>query len=174
MHSNQNDDIASAWPIATYQGILLYLILCLLESRQSHHSHKCSLSQLDYEILVVLVQTCRRHRLFFYPTMLGRYHGINSMACIWVGVEEIKRLGIALYRVCKLCSDGNNVGGSELLTLSDLQFPMPDSNELWNAETNTILSRRLAKVDPSAKLDGWQEQNWISNLGVALFGSLPI
>lgn len=174
MYSDQNDRIASAWPIATYQGILLYLILCLLKSRQSCHSHQCSLSQLDYEILVVLVQTCRRHRLFFYPTMLGRHHGINSMACIWVGVEEIKRLGIALYRVCKSCSDGSNVGGHELLTLSDLQFPMPDSDELWNAETNTTLSRRLAKVDPSATLHGWQKHNWISDLGVALFGSLPI
>lgn len=94
------------------------------------------------------------------------------MTCIWVGVEEIKRLGIALYRVCKLCSnnDSSDVNGGghlkpEFLTLSDLQFPMPDSNELWNAESNIVLSRRLAEVVPSATLDGRREENRISNLG---------
>lgn len=104
--------------------------------------------------------------------MLGRYRGIDSVACIWVGVEEIKRLGIALYKVCKLCSnsDSSNVDGGdhlepEFLTLSDLQYPKPDSNELWNAESNIILSRRLAEVEPSATLDGRREENWISNLG---------
>jgi len=94
------------------------------------------------------------------------------MTCIWVGVEEIKRLGIALYRVCKLCSnnDSSDVNGGghlkpEFLILADLQFPMPDSNELWNAESNIVLSRRLAEVVPSATLDGRREENRISNLG---------
>lgn len=103
--------------------------------------------------------------------MLGRYRGIDSMACIWVGVEEIKRLGIALYKVCKLCSnsDSSNANGGnhlepELLTLSDLQFPMPDSNKLWNAESNMVLSRALAEVEPSATQDGRWEENWISNI----------
>ena len=90
------------------------------------------------------------------------------MACIWVGEEEIRRLGIALYKVCKLCSnsDSSNVNGGdhlepELLTLSDLQFPMPDSNKLWNAESNMVLSRALAEVEPSATQDGRWEENWI-------------
>ncbi|KAL4912731.1 hypothetical protein BDW62DRAFT_194049 [Aspergillus aurantiobrunneus] len=156
IHSDQTKRTASAWPIATYQGILLHLMLSLL-------SRRCSLSQSDYDILVALVRTCRRHNLFFYPRMVGRYDGINSMACIWVGVEEIKRLGIALYSVCKLCRDSDS--GRELLALSDLQFPMPDSNSLWNAESNAILSRRLAGVEPSAALDGRREENWISGLG---------
>lgn len=182
MHSNPKDPIASAWPIATYQGILLYLILSLLKSRRSRQSRQCSLSQSDYDILVTLVRVCRRHHLFFYPRMVERYHGINSMACIWVGVEEIKRLGIALYRVCKLCSDSNssNVDGSEhlepeFLTLSDLQFPIPDNNELWNAESNTVLSRRLAAIGASGATDGGREKNWISNLGgIILFDCLTI
>jgi hypothetical protein len=114
--------------------------------------------------------------------MVERYHGINSMACIWVGVEEIKRLGIALYRVCKLCSDSSNSnvdGGEhlepEFLTLSDLQFPIPDNNELWNAESNMVLSRRLAEIGPSGAADGRREENWISNLGgIILFDCLAI
>lgn len=104
------------------------------------------------------------------------------MACIWVGVEEIKRFGIALYKVCKLCSnsDSSNVDGSdhfepELLTLSELQYPMPDSNKLWNAESNMVLSKGLAEVEPSATLDGRREENWISNLrGVVRFDCFNI
>lgn len=140
-HSNQKDHTASAWLIATYQGILLYLILALLSS------HQCSLSQSDYGILVALVRTCRRHDLFFYPRMVERYHhSINSTTCIWVGVEEIKRFGIALFRRCKLCSNNSSSsnGGhveADLLALSDLRYSMPDSNELWNAESDMVLSR---------------------------------
>ncbi|KAL4912496.1 hypothetical protein BDW62DRAFT_214983 [Aspergillus aurantiobrunneus] len=166
IHSDQKNHTASAWPIATYQGILLHLVLSLLMSRRTRQSRQCSLSQSDYDVLVALVRTCRRHNLFFYPRMLGRYQGINSMACIWVGVEEIKRLGIALYRVCELCSSsGGGRPNPEFLTLSDLQFPMLDSNDLWNAESNVALSRRLAEVEPSAVLDGRREENRISNLG---------
>ncbi|RJE24657.1 hypothetical protein PHISCL_03023 [Aspergillus sclerotialis] len=166
MHNNQDGHPASAWPIATYQGILLYLVLALQRSRQR------LLNQLDYDILVTLVTTCRRHNLFFYPRMVARYQDINSVACIWVGVEEIKRFGIALYRVCKLCSNGNSSNVDEcgrfkhdLLTLPDLQFPMPESDELWNAESNIALSNRLADINPNAALDGRRQKNWISNLG---------
>ncbi|KAL4998974.1 hypothetical protein BDV10DRAFT_184865 [Aspergillus recurvatus] len=96
--------------------------------------------------------------------MVQRYNGINSTACIWVGVEEIKRFGIALSRVCELYRERFAVNHSGLLTFAELQFPVPDSDELWSAESNAVLAQRLADLKPNAALDGRREENWISNL----------
>lgn len=141
-------------------------------SRNPPVPHPCSIENSSVLAQPVgLWYSCYRHNLFFYPRMVERYHhSINSTMCVWVGVEEIKRLGIALFRVCRLCSNSSsNVDASgpvenDLLTLSDLRYPMPDSNRLWNAESDIVFSRRLAEVDPDATLDGRWEENWISNL----------
>ncbi|KAL4904640.1 hypothetical protein BDW74DRAFT_185547 [Aspergillus multicolor] len=173
----------SQWPIATYQGILLYLIFSLILAT-NHPSFELSLTfnlqPRDRDILSVLVSACLENNIFYYPRMLERYRGVENITCIWVGVEEIKRLGLALYRISCLCS---SVGGDlcgmllqqhenngRLLHQSDLQFPPPDSEYLWEAGSNEELSRLLRNqiqgrpdVERAGAGDGRDERNWISS-----------
>lgn len=100
--------------------------------------------------------------------MLERYRDLDSITCIWVGVEEIKRLGLALYKVSRLCGD-------RLIGLPDLRFPIPDSRHLWNAQSNPELSRLLQiEADRGKRLDGSQEGNWISTYGEWLDSSMEV
>jgi hypothetical protein len=110
--------------------------------------------------------------------MLERYLGVNDITCIWVGVEEIKRLGLALYKVSRLCGEHSGSDQSQedgrLLRLSDLRLPVPDSRHLWDAYSNAELSR-LLHIDGGTRpgrLDGSQEANWISNFGQVIDGSM--
>lgn len=102
--------------------------------------------------------------------MLGRYQDIESVTCIWVGVEEIKRLGLALYKVCKICRSTSQGGlqegsGSRLLRLSDLRFPAPDSNDLWEAGSNPELSHLLSKIHKHRIPEESGGAKWISESG---------
>ncbi|KAL2813872.1 Isochorismatase family-domain-containing protein [Aspergillus granulosus] len=163
---NEEGIPASRWPIATYQGILIYLLFSLISSQIPVGSLDLTLSLAasDRQILYALTETCLRNNIFYYPRMLERYLGVDDITCIWVGVEEIKRLGLALYKICRLCG--------RLLRLSDLQLPVPDSAHFWNAKSNAELSQ-LLYIDAEArvaKLDGSQETNWISNFGTLIEG----
>ncbi|KAE8327144.1 transcription factor with C2H2 and Zn(2)-Cys(6) DNA binding domain [Aspergillus sergii] len=170
--NNYRQRPASAWPIATYQGVLLYLIFSLLSAPQHSHSLDLTiqLSVSDRRILTALVQTCLRHNVFFYPAMLGRYQDIDDVTCIWVGVEEIKRLGLALYKVCNRCRGGRQgespgESNSRLLCLSDLRFPAPDSNHLWEAKSNMELSNLLAQTSRGMNPEVGREIKLISESG---------
>ncbi|KAL2826317.1 hypothetical protein BDW59DRAFT_145389 [Aspergillus cavernicola] len=181
--SNQNTDdgdpqardpkppSTSQWPIATYQAILLYLIFSCISPLAKTRSLDLTLTlpPSDQGILSALVRACLQNNIFYYPTMLARYHDIDSVTCIWVGVEELKRLGLALYKISRLCGRGcDNEADNRLLRLSDLQFPPPDSRRLWNAESNPVLSTLLAEGCQGLKLDGRVEANWISSCGRVL------
>ncbi|PLB43624.1 transcription factor with C2H2 and Zn(2)-Cys(6) DNA binding domain [Aspergillus steynii IBT 23096] len=172
--SSQSDTLSSAWPIATYQGILLYLIFSLRIAPQEPRSFnlKIQLSAPDYQILIALVSTCRRHHVFSYPAMLGRYHSIESVTCIWVGVEEIKRFGLALYKVSRICCGASEVGEDrdQLLGLADLQFPAPDGNHLWEARSNPELIYLLAGIRRDGHLARSQSGRWISECDELLGG----
>lgn len=106
------------------------------------------------------------------------HHSMQSVTCIWVGMEELKRLGLALYRVCRLCGSGSDrlasevdsVEGGEgrkILRISDLQFPPPDSRHLWEARSDGELSRllQMEACRSGMRLDGRDEENWISSCG---------
>jgi hypothetical protein len=106
------------------------------------------MSPSDHSLLSSVVKTCLENNIFHYPRMLQRYVGVEDITCIWVGVEEIKRLGLALYRVCCMCAgetgreasvrpDGDH---GRLLRLCD---PPPDEEYLWGAGSNEELSRLL-------------------------------
>ncbi|KAL4862844.1 hypothetical protein BDV12DRAFT_202663 [Aspergillus spectabilis] len=140
--SSQDSAPGSMCPVATYQAIILHLIFAVQRAAE------VPLSQTHYNILLALVQG---HRV------CGVY---------WVGIEEIKRVGIALNRVCELyrIRFPDDVGRSGTLTWADLHFPVPDSEELWNATSNELLARRLAELKADSALDGRCEENWISNL----------
>lgn len=133
---------------------------------------RIQLSTPDYQILTALVSTCRRQHVFSYPAMLGRYHSIESVTCIWVGVEEIKRLGLSLYRVSRICCCAPELGQdrTSLLGLSDLQFPVPDSNHLWEARSNPELSYLLTGVRRDAQPGKSQSGRWISECDELLEG----
>ncbi|KAL2787200.1 hypothetical protein BJX66DRAFT_17231 [Aspergillus keveii] len=174
------DTPASRWPIATYQGILIYLIFSLISSRARVECLDLTLSipPSDRTILLALTGTCLRNNIFYYPRMLERYLGVNDITCIWVGVEEIKRLGLALYKVSRLCGDHSGSDQRDedgrLLRLSDLRLPVPDSRHLWDAYSNAELSR-LLQIDGGTRpgrLDGSQEANWISNFGQVIDTSM--
>ncbi|KAJ5356193.1 hypothetical protein N7517_010802 [Penicillium concentricum] len=163
--------------MATYQGILLHLIFSLL---LNHDRSDLQLTQVLPEIpsrlLVSLVRSCLKRHMFFYPSILAQFkQGVDPDVFIWLGIEEVKRFDLCLYRVCRharVCDtahleDRSNLSppcgprapGGKLLLLSDLQFAVPDSDELWHATS-----------DLAAKLAGNQapytneniEENWIS------------
>ena len=147
MPETSNPNEHTPWPVPTYQSILLQLIFALLVAKQESTLNlnlRFQLPDSKYELLTSLVQTCRRLGLFNYPNMLSRFDPSAPVALIWVSVEELKRLGLALYKLCRLCArgDSTNKSGSsssssglrnELLTLRDLDFCMPDSDQAWNA-----------------------------------------
>ncbi|PYI03537.1 C6 and C2H2 transcription factor [Aspergillus sclerotiicarbonarius CBS 121057] len=176
---DNNNDNHTPWPMATYQSILLQLIYALLVAKHEMSldlNLRCQLPAPQYELLTSLVTTCRRRGMFSYPTMLAQHHADAPIALIWVGVEEVKRFGLALYKLCRLCArrddasghastDGDGSGVSELLTLSDLDFCLPDSDAAWEAapasgaEAGSIRSLAMGQTcrdnrDP----DGWISQ----------------
>lgn len=169
----------SRCPVATYQAILIYIIFSLIvqDTTPRRMDFSAVLSPSDFQLLSALVGTCLRNDIFYYPRMLDRYHDISSVTCIWVGVEEIKRLGLALYKVSRLCSNGNcqesnTRGDNRLFRLSDLRFPLPASRRLWDAESDRELSRLLQlERDRGAGLDSRDERNWISASGRLLDSS---
>ncbi|KAL4788931.1 hypothetical protein BDV19DRAFT_397702 [Aspergillus venezuelensis] len=152
--------LSSICPVATYQAIILHLIFAV--QRILH----APLSGTHYDVLLALVEVCRRQHVFLYLKMVQRYRGIASTACVWVGVEEIKRLGMAPRSVCELYKHSftGYVNARELVTWADLHFPVPDSDELWNAKSNEFLAQRLAELKADPSLDGRCEEDWNSNL----------
>lgn len=166
------------WPVPTYQSILLQLIFALLLARKEKEldfSFRLQLPPEKNELLKSLVETCRALGVFHYPNMLTQHASSTNITLMWVSVEELKRLGLALYKFCRLCSQpnvstddterGNSTGTglrSELLTLGDLDFCMPDSDDVWNATPGTESeSVRNAALQQEGR-DNRDPDNWIS------------
>ncbi|OJJ65490.1 hypothetical protein ASPBRDRAFT_79730 [Aspergillus brasiliensis CBS 101740] len=122
----------SRCPVATNQAILLYLIFSLVLNSKGNTDTNISnnitgicatprsldlthtLSPMDQHILSLVVSTCLRNNIFYYPQMMNWYHHtMHSITCIWVGMEELKRFGLALYKDCRLCQSGNDILESE-------------------------------------------------------------
>ncbi|EAW13717.1 Zn(II)2Cys6 transcription factor [Aspergillus clavatus NRRL 1] len=165
------------WPMATYQGILLHIIFALLRQDPTHLniSFTYTLPRLPSQLLTTLVYTCLRQKMFFYPTILGQFiPGSVPDSFIWIGIEEIKRFALALYKVCRLCIVHDDTGHTTqmhgpptvtghartLVSLEDLQFALPDSDDLWHASSD--LAARLAEDGSMAYKNKNAEANWIS------------
>lgn len=168
-----SDDSSTPWPMASFQGILLQLIFAVMIKKDVTFdlSLRCQLPASEYELLTSLVRTCRRLGMFYYPTMLAQHNSSAPIILVWLSVEEIKRFGLALYKLCRLCThnpDDRPAGGggdgvhNELLTLADLEFCMPDCDDLWNAlsteEMDAILKTSVRETSADRDPD-----NWISN-----------
>ncbi|KAL4904184.1 hypothetical protein BDW74DRAFT_155227 [Aspergillus multicolor] len=193
------------WRMATYQAILLQLIFALLVAKQGAQDDPSSINLIfrfnlpphKYDLLTSLVATCRRLGLFHYPTMLAQHAPSAPIALVWVSVEESKRFGLALYKVCRLASPvssysqhfdepgrraeadavkkGSDGTGytlrsglrADLLTLADLEFCMPDSDDVWNIPPGTgpDIFRSHAASQQSGSGSGRDNRdpgNWIS------------
>jgi hypothetical protein len=121
---------------------------------------KASISAADLVLLKSLVGSCRRLGMFFYPNMLTRYKEDDLPSFVWVSIEEIKRFNIALYRLCaKLTSF--NTENRPLLHPSELQFPLPSNNPLWNSVGRDDWEVNAERENIVSLKDDLQA-NWIS------------
>ncbi|KAJ5442721.1 hypothetical protein N7445_005728 [Penicillium cf. griseofulvum] len=163
--------------MATYQGILLHLVFSLLLNRdQSDLQLTQFLPDIPSQLLISLVRSCLKRHMFFYPSILAQFKpGIDPDVFVWLGIEEVKRFDLCLYRVCrharihdtKLLEDTPNFSprgaprspDGSLLSLTDLQFAVPDSDELWHATSD--LAAKLAG-NSAAYTNENIEENWIS------------
>ncbi|RAK75861.1 uncharacterized protein BO72DRAFT_497590 [Aspergillus fijiensis CBS 313.89] len=171
-------DDSRPWPMATYQSILLQLIFAVLTAKpevQVDLNCRFRLPEPTYELLTALVAICRRLGLFSYPNMLARHHSTAPVALVWVSVEEIKRFGLALYKLCRLCSSSTSSsrantdsGADELLTLADLDFSMPDSDDWWNVASTTDASTLRHTGWHSTARDNRNPGGWISQASAHL------
>ncbi|KAF7122129.1 hypothetical protein CNMCM5793_000085 [Aspergillus hiratsukae] len=170
--TNSDSEVQSPWPMATYQGILLQIIFAFLKDTHSQVDIQLgrTIPTSFSRLVTTLTDTCLRKNMFFYPEILAQFSRDSVPdVFIWVGIEEVKRFALALYKVCKSChiqyKDGprnspHSTKRGSLLTLSDLQFALPDSDELWHATSD--LAARLAEDGPLYYDHNNAEANWIS------------
>ncbi|KAJ5465741.1 hypothetical protein N7530_009528 [Penicillium desertorum] len=160
------------WPIPTYQAILLHIMFSFVISNRDaiDFDLKVSLPLLiwDYsELLSEVVESwaCSIIRTFL-PSDLDSF--------IWVGIEEIKRFNIALYKVCGKASSSSIRDGTHgdthawsPLTAGELQFPLPSNCALWSAVTRDEWDA-VAKDEKRVSLDDDRQKDWISNFAEIL------
>ncbi|KAJ5381225.1 uncharacterized protein N7496_003653 [Penicillium cataractarum] len=161
--------------MVTYQSILLQVIFSLVVAKIETPfdlNLRCELPASNYELLTSLARTCRRLGLFYYPNMLARHEVFAPPALVWVSVEETKRFGLALYKLCRLVApsiehatvykDRGDLS-NELLNLGDLEFSMPDPDEVWNASVETGSHNIRASPLQGAGKNSSNPDEWISN-----------
>lgn len=115
--------------------------------------------------------------MFYYPNILLRYQETNLASFIWVGIEEIKRFNLALYKVCGKLSSGSIAGAGidnddariDLLSANELQFPLPSNSALWNAVSKDEWRVHVKDTTSiSVSLDDHCRAVWISNSAIIL------
>ncbi|KAL3456619.1 hypothetical protein BJX64DRAFT_270308 [Aspergillus heterothallicus] len=153
----------SAWPIPTFQAILLYILLSLLSKGTVPIGLdlKPTLAAAEMELLASLVATCRHLGMFYYPKILEQYANDHVKAYIWIGVEEIKRFNLALFRVCRSVSSS---GDRCRLAATELQFPLPTGERLWSAVTSADWHAEAAKEGTNLDKTRGPAEPWISEL----------
>ncbi|KAK9543895.1 hypothetical protein V6Z77_010021 [Aspergillus fumigatus] len=166
---NQNQ--STSWPMATYQSVLLQCIFALFlawERKAIDLNLRYQIQDDEHDLLVTLVESCRLGGIFSYPNMLAQHSSGVPLTLVWLSLEEIKRFGLALYKVCRLSTrlDPSRADGSsaqsELLTLADLSFGMPDSDEAWNSISGVGCEVRQEEAFQTKLRDGQDPTGWIS------------
>lgn len=123
-----------------------------------------SISAADLELLKSLVGSCRKLGMFFYPNMLARYKESDLPSFVWVGIEELKRFSMALY---KLCTGVNSLAtDNSLLHAGELQFPLPSNDPLWNSTGRDEWADNLK--DETISLKDNLQAKWVSNFADVL------
>ncbi|KAJ5673965.1 C2H2 type zinc finger domain protein [Penicillium macrosclerotiorum] len=163
-NASEVEGVSSAcpWPMATYQAILLHLILSVIMKANSviNLDLRASISPADLGLLKSLVESCRRLGMFFYPNMLSKYKDTDLPSFVWVGVEEVKRFSIALYRFCAKVRSFSSED-RPLLHASELRFPLPSNDALWNSAGRHEWEAN-AKEENSVSFNDDLQARWIS------------
>ncbi|KAL3441766.1 hypothetical protein BJX65DRAFT_322048 [Aspergillus insuetus] len=127
-----------AWPLATFQAILLNIIFSTIREATSSLQDRCS------SLLRALTTTCIAGGLFSHERMRAQIQPSDSMLFAWTYVEETQRLALALFKVNTLFQTG-------MLRVEDLEFPLPENGYLWDApETRDFYSRYHAQLESGA------------------------
>ncbi|KUL89636.1 hypothetical protein ZTR_00482 [Talaromyces verruculosus] len=150
------------WPIATYQAILLHVISSIIMKSDGvvNVDLKAAIPATDLALLASLVGSCRRLGMFFYPNILAKYGESDLPSFVWVGIEEVKRLSIALYKLCAKLSSFTTEDRS-LITARELQFPLPSNDQLWNSVGRDEWKAN-ATVEDTVSLKDDLQTKWIS------------
>ncbi|KAL6233630.1 hypothetical protein BDW75DRAFT_251913 [Aspergillus navahoensis] len=164
-----------SWPIPTYQAILLHIIFARLYQGGGalNLNLKPSLTPDLADLLDRLVTSCKRLGMLYYPNMLNRFCQDDLASYVWIGIEEVKRFNIALFKVCRAFSnvseqDGSIngldiAGASRRLRAHDLQFPLPRNTPLWNAVSKEEWESAATEEVYRNNLNNTLEVEWISN-----------
>jgi hypothetical protein len=118
-------------------------------------------------IFTQLVRTCRSQGTFYFPAMIAQGSLEDPYLFAWTNLEELKYFALSLYKASVLftsltdnCGDDNNSNNdddehdertSASISLSDLEFPVPDNGYLWSAPGAREFFRRreLQLRDPA-------------------------
>lgn len=170
----ENASSICTWSIPTYQAILLHIIFALISKRNLSLGLdlKPPSPVIDTGLLASLVLSCKKLGMFYYPNILAQFNPSNPASYVWLAVEEVKRFNVALYRVCRVLDSNQRYGNikdrgspevtSWRLNASELNFPIPRNDSLWNAENDE--ERTYAGIDYVDCID-WNntmETQWIS------------
>lgn len=153
---------ACFWPVATYQAILLHVILSVVMKSNGviNLDLRACISSADLGLLKSLVGSCRRLSMFFYPNMLSKYKDTDLPSFVWVGIEEVKRFNISLYTLCAKLSSFTSED-KPLLHAGELQFPLPSNNALWDSVQRDELEANAKEENSISFKDDFQAR-WIS------------
>jgi hypothetical protein len=163
-----------------YQAILIHTIFSIIRNSISSLGLdlKPTLPAIETDLLASLVMSCRRLGMFYYPNMLARYQSDDLASYVWVGIEEVKRFDVALYKVCRALSSSERDGSIEegdtpratswQLSASEPQFLMPQNDLLWNAVGEEEWASAAAKDVGRVDLSDIMEAQWIAKVGRAL------
>lgn len=160
------------WPIATYQAILLFTIFAVTAndytevfgSDEDEEEDEEDVIDRIYPIFTRLVETCRVQRILHYPSMLSQIHADDPLVYKFSASEEFKYFALTMFKVDNILSkliqlgrnnDDKPEGGYTALSISDLQFPPPINNYLWEADGIRELLRRRTRQcrDPARSSD---------------------
>lgn len=98
--------------------------------------------------------------------MLARYNEADLPSFVWVCIEEVKRFSIALYKLCVKLSS-SSLEDRPLLLASELQFPLPFNDPLWNSVERDEWEANVEDENTVSLKDDLQA-NWVSNFADVL------
>ncbi|KAJ5354596.1 hypothetical protein N7541_005640 [Penicillium brevicompactum] len=169
--SDQIIDIS--WPITTYQSLLLHVILSILITKETGDMDlglRHRIPADEYDLFDALVRSCRNLGMFSYPKMLAQYPTATPITMIWVGVEEMKRFALALYKVAHISTTGdrNESACEKLLTIADLSFSMPYCDEVWNIPRGSDTRSLVRAIAETRQDENTDDKEWISTSSTTL------
>lgn len=119
----------------------------------------------EYDLFDSLVRSCRNLGMLSYPAMLAQYPAGTSVTMIWVGVEEMKRFALALYKMAHICTSAEQKEGicQKLLTVADFSFSLPYSDEFWNLPKGVDARPLVKAIAQTSQEENRDHEKWINS-----------